>query len=169
MIYKLYRVIMLAWHYRKPIYECINDMDTAYPLYNQLVNTTDVKDAQTAVSSMLRLKSVQETVLATPTKIDDEWLPKIQKFVDDFDLFRAAWNIMRGEWSIKTTPERKRRFFTRLREKMPFSSFGGFASDNAYEYEIPDEQTEMGIVEIIYLTSLLLTLLPKIRAILNFE
>ena len=169
MFSKLYRVIMLAWHYRKPIYACIKDMDVMSSLYNQLASTSDVQLAQSVVSSMLRLESVRETVLATPTKVDDEWLPKIQKFVEDFDLFRAAWNIMRGEWSIKITPDRKRRFLSRLREKMPFSSLGGQAADGVYEYEIPDEQTETGIIEIIHLISLLLTLLPKIKAILSYK
>ena len=111
---QLWAALGFAWHYRRPIFATITEIDLIQRHYHSLATATDARDAQNIVADILNLRSINEIVAATETKVDDEWLARMKMFVDDFDIFNVAWKILHGDWSINVNP---------VRRNQPFFSF----------------------------------------------
>jgi len=163
--YATCKVLLAAWIYRKPIIAVMGDVGTLEKLYAQLVVCDDAKKARTIVQSILNLPSIEAVVLATPTKIDDLWLPRIKMCVSDMLVFDLAWRILRGEWNIKVQPDRQRRFLSGIRSILPFARIDTRAETATIDVEVLSDREAEGIVEVVSLISLLLQVIPKIVAL----
>ncbi|MCL2622439.1 MAG: hypothetical protein FWD31_02135 [Planctomycetaceae bacterium] len=161
---QFFSVFGFAWRYRVPICATIEDVAKLESLYQRLTTESSIPEVQQVVKDLLNLRSVQEIVSTTPTKVDDVAIEKLQQLVDDDEIFMIAWKIFHGDWSIKVAPTRLQAFLQRIRKVLPWATPDTKLMELALQ-ELKDERAEIGVVEIVSLMMLLHQVLPKIIAI----
>ena len=164
-------VLCLLWEYRRLIYAIICDADdlksgimAVKASYNQ--QEAGRSEAQKAILSLLSLRAFQELVKATESYADDDALLNLKSCVANNDIFGAAWRIVIGDWDISTDSARWSDFMSRLKRILPFIPNEKVVNASSSGYKL-DADAEVSVTEVVGIVVLILTILPKITAIIE--
>jgi hypothetical protein len=166
-LWKTCKVLLFAWHYRKPIIATIDEIDQIQSLFTSLKECGDPQKAQATVLAILQLRPLRLLAAATPMQIDDVWLMRMQAFVEDFEIFHTAWKILHGDWNITIPPSYRIPFLQRIKHVLPFAAGEDRLILTDTMAEVESENDVEGIVEIVGLIQLLMTIVPKIMSVIQ--
>lgn len=169
-IKNLWLVIYFLWTFRKFFWELLcefNELNGHMTAISAAYKggNSHFAEAQSALSSLLCLRSFKTFVKTTATLDDDLALEKMKVMIQNTMVFRIAWRILHGDWNVNVEQSRWSRFVDGIRSKLPFvdrtKAVKALASVSD-DQPLLTELEEMQVTSIIGILVVILNILPYI-------
>ncbi len=155
----------------------VNDIDTYKECWLNILSANDLGDSKefgNAVRQLLSLPSIDRVLNVTESRIDNEMIEYARLAAQDQNIIDVAFRVLRNDWRIDILPNRAKGFIERVKSILPFANTENVLTINGVPTvhglgapTVRDEETEMGVIEIVSIVSILMQVIPRVRDIIK--